>query len=45
MLSGGFSHILFIDNDVTVPPDAIARLVALDANVATGCVSDDHHGL
>ncbi len=33
-----FSHILFIDNDVTIPPDAIEKLVALDANVATGCV-------
>lgn len=44
MLSRGFSHILFIDNDVTVPLDTISRLMALDANVATGCVPTTING-
>lgn len=33
-----FTHIMFVDNDVTIPDDAIGRLMSLDANVATGCV-------
>ena len=38
MLEHGFDHILFLDNDVTIEPNAIHNLVKLDANVATGCV-------
>ena len=38
MMSSDFTHILFVDNDVTIPIDAIERLMELDSNVATGCV-------
>ncbi len=31
------SHLLFIDDDVTVPPDAITRLLAVGGDVALGC--------
>jgi len=38
------SHLLFVDNDVIMPPDAIEKLVAVGANVVTGCVPSITNG-
>lgn len=35
-LSAKFSHLLFVDDDTLIPRDTIVRLLALDADIATG---------
>ena len=35
-IEGGFDKLLFVDSDVILPPDAIPRLLAVDAAIATG---------
>ena len=35
-INGGFDYLLFIDSDMVFPPDSIARLQALNADIATG---------
>lgn len=37
-LDGGYSHLWFVDDDVLVPPDALALLLALESDLASGCV-------
>lgn len=32
----GYSHLLFVDDDTIPPVDAVAKLLALDADIATG---------
>ena len=38
LLKGIYSHILFVDDDTTIPVDTIKLLLECDSNVATGCV-------
>lgn len=33
----GCSHVWYVDDDTVVPKDALSRLLALDADIATGC--------
>lgn len=35
-VSGGFTHLLFIDSDMIFPDDAIDRLLSLETDIATG---------
>lgn len=36
-LASDCTHLLFIDDDVCIPPDTITRLVEADADIAGGC--------
>lgn len=38
LLNSDHSHILFVDDDTTIPPETISLLEGLGANVASGCV-------
>lgn len=35
-IEGGFSHILFIDSDMTFPPDGLTKLLERDKDIVTG---------
>jgi len=37
-----FTHLLFVDDDTLIPPDTIPRLLALDADIATGMTPSLH---
>lgn len=37
-MGGAWSHLLFIDDDVIAPPDALTRMLALDSDIAVGVV-------
>lgn len=36
--AGGFTHLLFVDNNTIIPPHGIESLLKLNARIATGCV-------
>ncbi|GIV82780.1 MAG: hypothetical protein KatS3mg051_2134 [Anaerolineae bacterium] len=42
VLDGGYDAVLFVENDMVVPPDTLERLCAVDADVAYGLYVSRH---